>query len=174
MQWFWAETDTLDTYHRLTGAATLSRAIGRQLLQYQWSIWDGSVNDTGINAGWTVAVDPKSQGALKAVISWVYDKNYTQLGCGSGQCTLSLHTNAYLTLLGLPLPSSGATPTLHWVNTTTGLFITGPEVHSGEAAAASLTVASAAARERGLTTVDMVFPYIGEFDRDAALWVEWL
>lgn len=80
MQWFWAETDTLDTYGRLAGAAALSKAIGAALLQWNWTTWNGEgsgFSDARANAGWSVGVDPTS-GALKGALAWFYNRNFTQ------------------------------------------------------------------------------------------------
>lgn len=169
MQWFWAEVDTLDTYHRLAGAATLSRAVARQLLVYSWSIWDGAVAASGVKAGWTVGKDADS-GELRAVIAWAYDAAYTQGACGRGQCTLGNHTGVTLSLLGLPLPAPGAVPILKWVNTSTGLFFSGTECRE---AAAALASAATQARERGVGAVDLTLPFTTQFSQDAALWVQW-
>ena len=171
MQWFWAEMDTLNTYGRLSGAATMSRAIGPQLLLFNWSTWnEGStlVNSSGVKGGWTIAIHPTT-GSLKAVVSWVYDANYTQLGCGNG-CEMSTHAGTALQLVSLPLPDPGQNPTIAWVNTTTGAFIPPPRGTHIERAIAD---AAATARAQGRESVDILLPFVGEFVSDAALWCEW-
>ena len=156
MQWFWAETDSLNTYGRLAGAAALSRRLAPQLLALQWSTWSGALNTSAAAAGWSVGVDARS-GALRGVLAWAYNSNYTQGGCGGG-CVLALPARIALTLEALPAPAPGAAPVVQFIDTATGDAL--PGAWSG-----ALAAAAAAAGEMCFT-----FPH---FDRDIAMWVEW-
>ena len=158
MQWFWAETDALDTYHRLRGAATLARAIAPQLLAWSWSTWNGAgsgFSDARANAGWSVGVDPAS-GALKGARAWFYNRNFTQYGCGNG-CALEEIEGAQFALGALPSPAPGAQPRAVFVNTSTGLPLAG-------------AVAAAAAAREGAPFELAVPPFF----EDLAVWVEWV
>lgn len=159
MQWFWAETDTLGTYGRLTGAATLSRALAAPLFQFHWSIWNGALNSTNVLAGWSVgtvaaaaAADAPEPVLLKGVLAWVYNRNYTQGSCGKG-CVLDLGGEVVaLSLLDLPTPPQGTSPRVQFINTTTGTAFAEGGVGQGEGGV-------------------FVFP---PFNRDCAMWVEWV
>jgi len=153
MQWFWAETDRLNTYGRLTGAAVLSRRLASQLLALEWSTWSGTLNTSAAAAGWSVGVDAGS-GALRGVLAWAYNVNYTQGGCGNG-CVLALPARIALALDPLPAPAPGAAPVVQFIDTATGEPLPGD--WGGALAAAA-----------GETT--FTFPH---FDRDVAMWVDW-
>jgi hypothetical protein len=165
MQWFWAETDALDTYHRLQGAAALSRALGKQLLAWQWSTWNGAgsgLSDGRASAGWSVAVDPAT-GAVKGALAYVYNKNYTQYGCGNG-CELQVIAGAQFALGGLPSPAPGAQPRAQLINTSSG------EPLDWQPARAGGRPRAPPAEGAG----ELFSLQLPPFSRDVALWVEWV
>lgn len=151
MVWFWAETDTLNTYGRLAGAAALARRIAPQLLAAQWSTWDGRVNSSQVAAGWTVGLE---QGALSAMLAYIYNVNYTQRACGRGQCVLAIDDTLALSLQGLPQPRAGATLQLQFIDTATG------EVLQQRQAPGSVGA-----------QLDIVLP---AFQQDMAVFAEWV
>ena len=162
MVWFWAEVDTLNTYGRLRGAAALAKALGGPLLNWQWATWNGEgtgCNDTRARGGWSVAVEPGT-GALRGALAWLYNKNYTQAGCGNG-CQLDTLEGVEFRLGALPSPAPGAQPRVAYIDTASGQPLGSPVTPS----------AATSGPSGGPQDLALQLP---PFAQDVALWVEWV
>lgn len=121
MQWFWAETDTLDTYAQLGGAAVVSRSISADLLELSWENWsDGAFVPASIaHAGWSVGLS-RTTNTTSSVLAYAYAVNFTQ--CGSHYIS-AVTSGAKLTLNGLS--TTGVSVNVTFYNTTTGAPLPG-------------------------------------------------
>lgn len=125
MQWFWAETDSLDTYGQLGGAATVARLLARELLAANWESTPGSFSPGPIaHAGWSLGRARDAGGEPLGFLAYAYSANFTQ--CGTSKVISEPTAGAALTVPGLGAPRAGAPPLAPvFFNTTSGAPLPG-------------------------------------------------
>ena len=126
--------DTLNTYSRLSGAATLARALAPQQLALKWTTWNPSdvMPASEVLAGWTLGLSP-GQGGVELALLYVYGRNFTWYAQNQSLPLVPV-SGASVTLKGPPL--AGATTAIAVCYNTT----TGAPLGAGEAAGCGASI----------------------------------